>query len=104
MSKVVLIAKITCAEGKNAELEAGLAALIAAADEESGLEVYSAHRDNADENTYYFFEMYTDQASLDVHGKGEQMKVAMGALGACLGGAPEISMLTPVAAKGLDIG
>lgn len=103
MSKISLIAKLTAADGKADELESALAALIAAAEEEEGLEVYSAHRDNADGNVFYFFELYRDQAALDVHGKGDGMKQAMAALGAFLGGRPEVSLLTPVAAKGLSV-
>ncbi len=103
MSKLSLIAKLTAADGKADELAAALQQLIAASEEEPGLEVYSAHRDNADGNVFYFFELYTDQAAYDVHGKGDAMKTAMGAVGGLLGGRPEISILTPVAAKGLAV-
>jgi quinol monooxygenase YgiN len=104
MSKISLIAKLTAAEGKADELKAALANLIAAADEEPGLEIYSVHADASDANVFYFFELYTDQAALDVHGKGDQMKAAMGAMGGLLAGRPEVSMLTPVVAKGMDVG
>lgn len=103
MSKISLIAKLTAAEGKAAELEAVLAEVIAAAEEEAGLEIYSAHKDSAAEGVFHFFELYTDEQALAVHGKGEAMKAAMGKFGGLLGGAPEITMMTPVVAKGLDI-
>lgn len=103
MSKISLIAKLTAADGKADEMEAALRNLIAAAEEEQGLEIYSAHRDNADSNVFYFFELYTGQDAMDVHGKGDGMKAAMGALGGLLGGRPEVTMLTPVVAKGMDI-
>ena len=103
MSKISLIAKLTAAEGKADELRAAMGTLIAAADEEDGLEVYSVHADSADANTFYFFELYRDQAALDVHGKGERMKPAMKALGSMLGGRPDVTMMSPVAAKGLDV-
>ena len=103
MSKISLIAKLTAAEGKRDELVAALQALIGEADEEAGLEVYSIHADAGDENVFYFFELYADQAALDVHGTGERMKAAMGAMGGLLGGRPEITMMAPVAAKGLDV-
>ena len=103
MSKITLIAKLTAAEGKGPDLEAALAELCEAANDEDGLEVYSAHRANDDEGVYYFFEMYRDGDALAVHGKGDAMKAAMGKLGGFLGGRPEITMMTPVAAKGLDI-
>ncbi|MGH1489302.1 MAG: putative quinol monooxygenase [Acidimicrobiales bacterium] len=103
MSKISLIAKLTAAEGKADELKAALSAMIVAAEEEAGLEVYSVHADNEDANVFYFFELYTDQAALDVHGKGDGMKAAMGALKGLLGGRPDVTMLTPVAAKGLSL-
>ena len=75
--------------------------LIDPSNEEAGLEIYSAHK-GAD-NNYWFFELYTDQAALDVHGKGDGMKAAMGKFGGLLGGRPEITMMEPVVAKGIDI-
>ena len=103
MSKISLIAKLTAADGKADELRAALDTLIAAADEEDGLEVYSVHADAGDANTFYFFELYRDQGALDVHGRGEGMKPAMKALGSLLAGRPEVTMMSPVAAKGFDV-
>lgn len=102
MSKISLIAKLTAVEGKVDELEAALRGVIDAAAEEDGLEVYSAHR-SEEPGVYYFFELYRDQDAKDVHGKGERMRAAMGAFGGLLAGRPEITMMTPVAAKGLDL-
>lgn len=103
MSKISLIAKLTAAEGKSEELNAALVALAAAGSEEPGLEIYSFHRSKDDENVIYAFELYTNQEALDVHGKGETMKAAMGAMGGLLGARPEVTLLDPVSAKGLDI-
>jgi len=102
-NKVSLIAKLTAAEGKADELAASLANLIAAAEEEAGLEVYSAHADQNDPQVFWFFEVYSDSDALAVHGKGDQMKAAMGALGGLLGGRPEVTMMTPVVAKGIAV-
>jgi quinol monooxygenase YgiN len=52
---------------------------------------------------YYFFELYTDGDALGVHGKGDGMKAAMGKFAGLLGGRPEITMMSPVVAKGMDI-
>lgn len=104
MSKLSLIAKLTAAEGKSDELVAALQNMIESAEEESGLEIYSVHADSANDGVFYFFELYADQAAFDVHGKGERMKAAMGALGGgLLGARPEITMMTPVAAKGISL-
>lgn len=103
MSKLSIVAKLTAAEGKTEELEASLAELILAAEEEPGLEIYSAHKDPKAEGIYYFFELYTDKEALGVHGKGEKMQAAMGSLGALLGARPEVHILDPVVAKGMSL-
>ncbi|NND75410.1 MAG: antibiotic biosynthesis monooxygenase [Ilumatobacter sp.] len=103
MSKISLIAKITAADGKSTDLRDALGRLVAAADEEDGLEVYSAHAANDEPGTFYFFELYRDGDALSTHGQSEAMKAAMAAVGECLGGAPELTMMTPVVAKGLDL-
>lgn len=103
MPKISIIAKLTAAEGKSAELEQRLGELIAAADEEQGLEVYSVHKDTNDEGVYYFFELYRDNEAMDLHGKGDQMRGAMKALGGLLAGRPDVTTMAPIAAKGLSI-
>jgi len=103
MAKISLIAKLTAAEGKASELEDVLRNVVTAADEEAGLEVYSAHADNDEAGVYYFFELYQDDGAMAVHGKGERMKSAMGAFAGLLAGRPEVTTMTPVAAKGLDL-
>lgn len=103
MSKISLIAKLTAADGKADDLETALRGVIDAAAEEDGLEVYSAHAVADEPGVYYFFELYRDQAAIDVHGKGERMRAAMGAVGGLLAGRPELTMMSPVAAKGLDL-
>ena len=103
MSKISLIAKLTAVEGKAGDLDQVLRNVCAAAEEEAGLEVYSAHQAQDDVNTFYFFELYRDGEALAIHGKGDGMKEAMGAFGGLLAGRPEITLMNPVAAKGLDI-
>lgn len=101
MSKISLIAKLTASDGRADDLEAALHGVVAAADEEDGLEVYSAHR--ADDDVFYFFELYRDADALAVHGQGQRMREAMGAFGGLLAGRPEIIQMTPVVAKGLEV-
>ena len=103
MSKISVIAKLTAADGKADDLEAALRGVVAAASEEEGLEVYSAHAAADEPGVYYFFELYTDQAAVDVHGKGDGMRAAMGAFGGLLAGRPEVTRMKPVVAKGLDV-
>ncbi len=103
MSKTSLIAKLTAVEGKESELEEVLRGVIAAAGEEAGLEVYSAHGAKDEPGVYYFFELFADDDALAVHGKGEAMAAAMGKFKGLLAGRPEVTMMSPIAAKGLSI-
>jgi quinol monooxygenase YgiN len=103
MSKISVIAKLTAIDGKTDELEHAIRAVIDAADEEDGLEVYSCHSSDDEPGVFYFFELYRDGAAKDVHGKGDRMRSAMGGFAGLLAGRPEITMMTPVAAKGLDV-
>ena len=103
MSKTSIIAKLTAADGKADELEAAVAALITVADEEPGLEVYSCHAAKDEPGVYYFFEVYADDDALKAHGRGDAMKSAMATVGNLLTGRPEVIMMAPVGAKGLDI-
>lgn len=103
MSKISLIAKLTAADGKTAELEEVLRGVVEAADEETGLEIYSAHASNDEPGVYYFFELYADDDAKAVHGKGDRMRAAMGAFAGLLAARPEIIMMTPVAAKGFEL-
>jgi len=103
MTKISCVAILTAAEGKEAELADRLTDLIAAAADETGTEIYSVHTDPDDPMIFTFFELYTDQEAVEVHGKSDAMRQAMRALGGLLAGRPEIRHLTPLAAKGLDL-
>lgn len=103
MAKISLIATLTAADGKEAELEAALRALVEAGAEEDGLEIYSVHGSSDEPGVFRFFELYVDSDAVKVHGQGEQMKAAMGAVGGLLARKPEILRLTPLFAKGLDL-
>ncbi len=103
MSKHSIIAKLTCEPDSAADLEAALAVGIAAAEEESGLEIYSVHQDPNEAGVYWFFELYTDGDALAAHGKGDGMRAAMKGVGAHLSQPPEVHILDPLVAKGLDI-
>ena len=103
MSKISVIAKLTATEGADDNLETALADLIEAANDETGLEIYSVHRVNDEPETFYFFELYRDGDAVAEHGKSDTMKTAMGAVGKLLTGRPEVTRMTPVAAKGLSL-
>ena len=103
MTKVSLIAKLQTNPEQADEVEAALENTCKAAAEEAGLEIYSAHRDSAEEGVYWLFELDERDEALGVHGQGDGMKAAMAAMGALLTAQTPINIASPVAAKGLEI-
>lgn len=102
MAKTAVIAKITAADGKRDELAAGLQKMLPVVEGEDGTEIYALHADKNDENILWFYELYTDEGALAVHGSSDGMKETMGGLRDLFGARAEIIMLDPVAAKGVD--
>lgn len=101
MSKVSMIGKITCKEGQSEAMESVFADMTEASKEEPGVEIYSYHR--ADENTYWFFALMSSQEAMQAHGQTDSMKQAMAAFGALMTAPPEMTMITPVSAKGFSL-
>lgn len=101
MSKVAMMGTITCQEGRADEMAEVLTAMVNAAHEEPGIEVYSYHRSG--ENAFGFFALMTDAESVKNHGQTEAMKAAMEAFMPLMAEPPKISTGTPVAAIGLDL-
>ncbi|MCP3853155.1 MAG: antibiotic biosynthesis monooxygenase [Actinomycetia bacterium] len=102
MAKTAVIAKITAAEGKRDELAAGLQKMLPVVEGEAGTEIYALHADKGDENILWFYELYTDDEALGVHGASDGMKETMGSLRDLFGARAEIILLDPVAAKGIN--
>src|SRR5918994_7468446 len=98
MNKVSMVGTFTCREGKAEEMEAVLAAMVEAASGEPGVEIYSYHR--GQENTFWFFALMADEASMQHHGQSEAMQAAMSAFGPLVARPPQMSVTTPVAAVG----
>jgi quinol monooxygenase YgiN len=101
MSKLAMVATFSCADGKGDEMDAVLAAQVAAAAELEGVEVYSYHR--GEDNKYSFFALFSSMEAMQAHGEAESLKTVMPAFMALLAGPPQMSTYTPVAATGLDI-
>lgn len=101
MSKVSVFAKFSCAEGKGEEMDAALAAVVAASEGVDGVESYSYHR--GDDGTYWFFALMTSMEAAQKHADNEAMRAAMAEFMPLLAGPPDMAMTTPVAANGLDI-
>jgi quinol monooxygenase YgiN len=104
MAKPAIIAKLTAQDGKREELVAAFGRMIDhVTANEPGTEVYVLHTDDADPNVAWFYEMYTDDASLAVHGASDTMKSVGKGLAGLLAGRPELIRLTPAIGKGLAL-
>ena len=101
MSKVSMMGTITCQDGKADEMADVLAAMVEAARNEPGVEIYSYHRGK--DNTFWFFALMADAESMQNHGQSEAMKAAMSAFGPLVASPPQMTMTTPVAAVGIDL-
>ncbi len=88
---VGIIATLRIQDGKQAEFEEMFGALkTAVMANEKGCTLYSLCRDKDDTTTYRVMEQYADEAALGEHGKSGDVRAAMGGLGGCLAGAPEL--------------
>ena len=89
MSKVSMVATFNCKEGKNDEMDAALAAQVAVAAELDGVEVYSYHRGEG--TNYSYFALFSSMEAIQSQGQSEELQASP----------PQMSMYSPVAASGL---
>ena len=101
VSKVSMMGTFTCQDGKGDDVEKVLVAMVEAASDEPGVEIYSYHRGEG--NDFWFFALMTDEASMQGHGRSEAMQAAMSAFMPLVAGPPQMTVTTPVAALGLDL-
>ncbi len=100
--KVALIARITVQPDAAADAETALRRLVDAAGDEAGTVEYILNREG-DSGSFWFYEVYADQAAFDAHGKNPALGEVFGTLGALLAEPPEMHLLTPVQAKHLTL-
>lgn len=101
MGKVTMMGTITCQDGKGDEMAAVLARMVEAAGDEPGVEVYSYHRGEND--NFSFFAVMSSAESMQGHGQSEAMQAAMADFMPLMAAPPQMTMYSPVAAIGLDI-
>ena len=85
MSKVSMMGTITCQDGKADEMEAVLTTMVEAAHDEPGVEIYSYHRGEG--NNFSFFALLSDAESMQSHGQSDGHEGGNGCLHAADGGA-----------------
>lgn len=101
MGKVSVSGTLTCREGKGEETAAVLVAMVEAARHEPGVEIYSYHR--VGDDSFAFFALMADEASMRHHGRSAAMQEAMASFGPLMAEPPQMTVMTPVAALGFDI-
>lgn len=101
MSKIAVMGSFTCVEGKAEQTETLLGRMVAAVDGEPGVEVYSYFR--SDGGTFWFFGLMADEAAMQQHGRSEAMQALMAEFGPLVSAPPQMSVVTPVAARGLVV-
>lgn len=75
MAKVSMFGKFTCAPAKSQEMEAALAAQVAASNGADGVEAYSYHR--GDDRTYWFFALFSTMEAMEALSRTEAMQAAV---------------------------
>lgn len=104
MAKPVIIAKITAAEGKRDQVIAAFQPMLEHVRQaEGGTEVYVLHTDDKHADVVWFYELYRDGDAVATHSGSDVMAAVGKQLGGLLAGRPEISRLTPLAGKGLEL-
>lgn len=101
MSKVSMMGTITCQDGKAEEMEAALTAMVEAARAEPGVEIYSYHRGEG--NNFSFFALMQSEEAMKNHGQSEAMQAAMQAFMPLMAEPPQMAPATPIAAIGFDV-
>jgi quinol monooxygenase YgiN len=92
-----VVATLTVADGKGADLEAVFADLAAKVKaNESGCLMYQLTKSRTEPNVYKVLELYASDEALKHHGSTDYFKAAGPGIGACLGGRPNIEYLDAV--------
>ncbi len=100
--KVAVIARISARPEAAGEVEAALRGLVDAASAEEGTVEYVLNREG-DSGSFWFYELYADQAAFDAHGQNPALASAFGRFGGLLAEPPELHVLSPLQAKHLSL-
>lgn len=104
MSKVALIVKTKTQEGKRSEVRALYEKLLGPrAAQNAAQEVVVWIDDEADPNTFYLFEIYSDRAAQQANGQAPWFFEYLQAAQPFLAGMPEVMVGTPMWAKAVSI-
>ncbi|WP_330179572.1 antibiotic biosynthesis monooxygenase [Nocardia sp. NBC_01503] len=94
---IAVIAEINVKPGTGAEFEAVVADLVTEIKaNEPGNLTYQLVRSQTDPDHYRFFELYSDQAALEAHGKSAHFRAAGKLMAPLLAAPPKIEYFTAV--------
>lgn len=101
MPNVAVIARVPAAPGQRSELAKALQVALDNVESETGTRLYLLHEARDDDDVLWMYELYDTQADLEAH-MGAPWFAALGpAISPFLGGAPELTFLTPLGGKGI---
>lgn len=95
---IVLVATMKAKQGKEAELENALKAVIPQVEQEEGTLQYILHRSKNDAGKFFFYEKYADKKALAFHGSTPYLKELFDMLKELLAEEPSIDLYEEVAA------
>ena len=94
---IVLSAVLKAKEGKEAELEVALRAMICAVQQEEGTVEYVLHRAQNNSSQFFFYEKYLDQQSFDSHNSTSYFKELFSLLPSLIDGEPQVELYEDIA-------
>jgi quinol monooxygenase YgiN len=101
VGKVSMMAKLVAQQGRGEELMASFEELFAQVETEPGTEIYALNRAGNDPDTFWFYEVYSDEEAASRHAGSEVMQRAQRSMGSLLASA-DLVMGALVRAKGID--
>ena len=94
---ITVLAKLTAQPGKEAEMQAAIAALVADVDaNEPGVLTYTLHTTEGDPTVFWMYEEYTDDAAFAAHNTTPHMKSFATSMREIAASRPEVIRVTPV--------
>lgn len=103
MTKTAMVAHLVAIPELTDEVESILRGLVDSTTDEAGTEIYVLSREANQQNSFWFFELYADDAAMATHGGSAAMANAMVSLDGKLAEAPMLTVVTPLVAKGLAL-
>lgn len=94
---MVIVAKMTALEGREAEMEKMLTDMVARVSDEPGTLVYTLHKDQNNPRVFLFYEKYKDMEAVSLHSSTPYIKEMFRDLKPLLDGKPEITMYNEIA-------